>query len=139
MVQVDFMVVVVVYMVSINGLLVHQVDDVEGVHVVGAVGVVVAAAAIWVVVVTVATVVVAAVCVVDLTVAAVVAADAAGLLLLRLELLLLLLLQGLLLFVGHRCQAFILRSLIFPSIANTQKENKFRFLQKPSSPHHFQV
>ena len=133
------MVVVVVNMVSINGLFVHYVDDVEGVHVVAAGAVVVAAAAIWVVVVTVATVVVAAVCVVDLTVAAVVAADAAGLLLLRLELLLLLLLQGLLLFVGHRCQAFILRSLIFPSIANTQKENKFRFLQKPSSPHHFQV
>ena len=135
------MVVVVVNMVSINGLFVHYVDDVEGVHVVAAGAVVVAAAAIWVVVVVTvaAVVVVAAVCVVDLTAAAVVAADAAGLLLLRLELLLLLLLQGLLLFVGHRCQAFILRSLIFPSIANTQKENKFRFLQKPSSPHHFQV
>ena len=136
------MVVVVVNMVSINGLFVHYVDDVEGVHVVAAVGVVVAAAAIWVVVVVTvaAVVVVAAVCVVDLTVAAVVAAAADGLLLLPLELLLLLLLQGLLLlFVGHRCQAFFLRSLIFPSIANTQKENKFRFLQKPSSPHHFQV
>ena len=45
------MVVVVVNMVSINGLFVHYVDDVEGVHVVAAVGVVVAAAAIWVVVV----------------------------------------------------------------------------------------
>ena len=45
------MVVVVVNMVSINGLFVHYVDDVEGVHVVAAGAVVVAAAAGVVVVV----------------------------------------------------------------------------------------